>query len=103
MIERRKLAFESLLDDCLEADLDLKDVKGLRTKVESVKNSFAGALASYREKVRQNVRNPKMSLPWFDKAHFLDTTGYLRRLKEKVCVLVTPSQISISNPLAIVN
>lgn len=81
-IENRKVAMESLLEDSNSSNLEVRDLKALKSKIDTIKTSFTSALATYQEKIRKKIRNPKTTLTWFDKAHFLDTSGYLRKLKE---------------------
>lgn len=81
-IENRKVALESLLEDSQSSKLEIRDLKALKSKIDTIKTSFTSALATYQEKIRRKIRNPKTTLPWFDNAHFLDTSGYLRKLKE---------------------
>lgn len=84
VIIKRRSALNSLLKECNKARLNFRDRKALLAKINIIKSSFASAFVIFKKK---STRNPHQkadtTLPWFDDAHFLDTTGFIRKIKQK--------------------
>lgn len=54
----------------------------MRCKVNKLKDTFRSALRIYKAKVRPDEPLPVATVPWFEAAQYLDSTGYLRRLTQ---------------------
>lgn len=81
-IQQRKDAFDALMKNCSAARLGIRDQSGLKKKFYKIRATFGSALKIYKARVRPDKPLPESHVPWFDAAHFLDTTGYLRRLTQ---------------------
>lgn len=84
VIMKRRSALNSLLKDCTKARLNFRDRKALLAKINIIKGSFASAFDIFKRKSTKSPHHkPEPTLPWFDDAHFLDTSGFLRKINEK--------------------
>lgn len=60
----------------------MRDQKSVRCKVNKLKETFRSAFKIYKAKVRSDEPLPVPTVPWFEAAQYLDSTGYLRRLTQ---------------------
>lgn len=84
-IVKRKSALQSLLKETTKARLSLRDKDALRSKINILKGSLVSAVDIYKRKaLKTPYRLPDTSLAWFEHGLFLDTSGTVRKLRQRV-------------------
>lgn len=84
-LHERNRNYRELMKECSKASLGLRDVEALRSKCAILRGTFMGVLANFKKNIKKHPNKwPHVTLPWFEEAIFIDTSGFVQRMKDKL-------------------